>query len=154
MSLLGTLGGRLSRRLLGFNTVVRFFEEGKARRHMDRTGTMQRLSAWHERHHRRFELGFPVRLQFVMGSASSAIETVSKNVSLGGLLLRSALPVPQDTPVTFVLSIHGKESIRPIHLMGEGEIVRVERNEADRAFLIAVRCNTPVSQLEEYLPVQ
>ena len=121
---------------------------------MDRIETLQRLSTWHRRSHRRFELGFPVRLKFVIGSATSEIEAVSQNVSLGGLLLRSALPLPLQTRVSFVLSIHGKKSIRPIHLMGEGEIVRVERDEADRAFVIAVRCKTPVSQLEDYLPVQ
>jgi PilZ domain-containing protein len=133
--------------------VVTFFREGRAEGYMERIETLQRLSTSHGRNNRRFELEFPARLKFVIGSSSSEIEAVSKNVSLGGLLLRSALPVPQHIPVTFVLSIHGKESIRPIHLMGEGEIVRVEINEADRAFMIAVRCKTPLSQLEEYLPV-
>jgi len=112
----------------------------------------QGLSHWRGRNHRRFELEFPVRLKFQIGSTSTQIETVSKNVSIGGLLVRSALAVPEQTPVAFVLSVHGKRSVRPVHLMGEGRVVRVESGEAEGTFVMAVKCDALVTQLEEYLP--
>jgi hypothetical protein len=85
-------------------------------------------------------------------SPATEIEAVSKNVSVGGLLVRSAFMIPQHTAVSFVLSVHGEKAVRPIHLMGEGEIVRVESEEAGTAFVMAVKCKAPVTQLEEYLP--
>lgn len=93
---------------------------------MDRLETLFRLSDWQGRKYRRFALEFPVRMKFQSGSSNAEIEAVSENVSVGGLLIRSALPIPQHTPVTFVLSVHGKRSVRPVHLVGEGEVVRVE----------------------------
>jgi hypothetical protein len=55
--------------------------------------------------------------------------------------------------VSFVLSVHGSQSLRPIHLTGEGEIVRLESGDAEGTFVMAVKCNAPVTQLEEYLPM-
>jgi len=114
----------------------------------------QSLSDCRGRRYRRFELEFPVRLKFQVGSTSAEIETISQNVSIGGLLVRSALPVPAHTPVMFSLNVHGRETLRPVHLVGEGQIVRVETGEAEGTFVIAVKCSAPVTQLEEYLPTQ
>jgi len=121
---------------------------------MDKLGTALQISDWHGRRYRRFELESPVRIKFQLASMSTEIETVSKNVSIGGLLVRSAFPIPPQTPVTFVLSVCGKQAVRPIHLAGEGEIVRVEAEEGERAgisFALAVKCNAKITQLEEYL---
>lgn len=114
---------------------------------------LQQRIVWHGRSYRRFRLEFPVRLKFQVGQATSEIETVSKDLSVGGLLLRSVRPVPTNTPVTFVLSVHGKHSVRPIHLCGEGEIVRIESDEAEGTYIMAVKCSAPVTHLEEFLPV-
>ena len=121
---------------------------------MDGIESFQRLSDLRGRSSRRFELEFPVRLKFQVGSTSSEIETVSKNVSIGGLLVRSAVATPEQIPVTFILTVHGKQALRPVHLMGDGRIVRVECNEAEGTFVIAVRCNVLMTQLEDYLPIQ
>ncbi len=104
------------------------------------------------RSYRRFKLAFPVRLKYETESKVAEIETVSKNLSLGGLLVRSVRPVPKDTSVSFVLSVHGKHSVRPIHLTGEGQIVRLEDGEAAGTFVLAVKCDAPVAELEEFLP--
>ena len=128
-------------------------ETSRIQAYMDRLETLFRLSDWQGRKYRRFALEFPVRMQFQSGSSNAEIEAVSENVSVGGLLVRSALPIPQHTPVTFVLSVHGKRSVRPVHLVGEGEVVRVEGGDGAATFMMAVKCNAPVTQLEEYLPV-
>jgi len=119
---------------------------------MGRLETILRLSDWQGRKHRRFELEFPVHMKFQCDSATTEIDVVSKNISLGGLLVRSTLSIPEHTSVTFILSVHGKQAIRPVHLRGEEEIVRVESGGAESAFAMAVRCKAPVTQLEEYLP--
>ena len=121
--------------------------------HMERVKNLQRALLGHGRSYRRFKLEFPVHLKFQTASKTTEIETVSTNLSVGGLLVRSVLPVPQATAVTFVLSLHGSESVRPIRLMGEGEIVRVEKGEVEGTFVMAVKCSTPVTELEEYLPM-
>ena len=92
-------------------------------------------------------------MRFQRGSTTAEIEAVSKNLSVGGLLIRSLLPVPEHTTVSFVLSVHGRESLRPVHLRGDGEIVRVENVEAEGAYVMAVKCDAPVKELEEYLPM-
>ena len=120
---------------------------------MNSIDRFERPLKWHGRNHRRFALAFPVRLKYQTESLSAEIETVSKNLSIGGLLVRSASPVPQHTSVSFVLSVHGRHSVRPIHLQGEGQIVRVETGEAEGTFILAVKCDTPVTQLEEFLPI-
>jgi hypothetical protein len=119
---------------------------------MDRLESTLRLADWKGRRYRRFNLEFPVLIKFQSISHTDQIEAVSKNVSVGGLLVRSSLMIPEHAHVTFVLTVHGEEAVRPIHLAGEGEIVRVQREEANAAFVMAVKCKAPVTQLEEYLP--
>jgi len=96
-------------------------------------------------------LEFPVRIKVQSGSLATEIEAVSKNVSVGGLVVRSAGMIPQNTPVSFILSVHGAQAVRPMHLIGEGEVVRVESGEAGGTFMLAVKCKAPFRQLEEYL---
>lgn len=110
------------------------------------------VSHWQGRRYRRFELVFPVRIKIQSGPMGREIEAVSKNVSLGGLLVRSVVPIPPHTPVTFILSVHGEESVRPVHLIGKGEVVRLESGEPEASFALALKCTSPVTQLEEFLP--
>ena len=120
---------------------------------MDRLELPLHLRDWKGRKYRRFNLEFPVTLKVQSGTPGAEIEAISKNVSVGGLLLRSAQPIPTHSQVTFILSVHGEHAVRPIHLVGEGEIVRVEDEGSGPTFTIAVKCKTPVAQLENYLPV-
>lgn len=120
---------------------------------MDKSEMQQPSFAWRGRHYRRFKLEFPVRLRFQVSSEPAEIEGVSKDLSVGGLLVRSVRPVPQHTVVNFVLSVHGRQSLRPIHLTGRGEIVRLESCETEGTFVMAVKCDSPVIQLEEFLPM-
>lgn len=119
---------------------------------MDRTDALQRSSDWRARNYRRFDLEFPVLLRFQAESISVEVEGVSKNVSVGGLLVRSVSPIPAHTSVTFVLSVHGKQALRPVRLIGEGEVVRIEREEHQASFALAVKCISLVKELENYLP--
>ena len=113
---------------------------------------ISRRSGWQGRNYRRFDLKFPVRLKFQTGPDTAEIDGVSKNVSLGGLLVRSACPIPPQTQVTFVLTVHGENGLRPVHLVGEGQVIRTEPEQVQEGFAFAVKCNSPVSDLQDYLP--
>jgi PilZ domain-containing protein len=93
-----------------------------------------------ERMHRRFSANFPVVVKYHFEDSVSQIQTVTKNVSVGGLLLESASPIPQHRPLSFIMTLHGGPVIRPIQLLGEGEVVRVECNGPSAGFAIAVKC--------------
>jgi len=101
--------------------------------------------------YRRFDLEFPVRMWFQSDAIRLEIEGVSKNLSVGGLLVRSTLAIPERTAVSFMICLHASDAVRPVHLMGEGEVVRVASGEHVGVFLVAVRCNAPIVHLEEFL---
>ena len=105
-----------------------------------------------ERKHRRFHLECPVCVKFQAANCATEVETISRNVSIGGLLVNSAAMIPEHTPVAFIISVLGEQAVRPICLAGEGKIVRVEHSQVDATFAIAVECKTPIMQLEEHLP--
>jgi len=105
-----------------------------------------------ERKHRRFHLECPVCVTFQAAGSVSELETISQNVSIGGLLVKSAAMIPEHTPVTFIISVQGEQAVHPICLVGEGKIVRVESSQDDAMFAIAVECRAPIIQLGDYLP--
>jgi hypothetical protein len=105
----------------------------------------------HERRYRRFKLRYPVQLLFRSGELISEVDAVSRDVSIGGLLVESPMPIPQHTAVNFVISLRGR-TFRPVELMGEGKVVRVGPSRATAEFAIALECKKPITQIEPYLP--
>lgn len=105
-----------------------------------------------ERKHRRFSIRYPVQVRFPLGNAISGLQAVSNNVSLGGVLLEADSPIPQHCDVSFIMTVREHHDVGPIQLVGEGEVVRVERHLSGAGFAIAVRCKRPISQLKDYLP--
>lgn len=104
-----------------------------------------------ERKYRRFNLSYPVHVKFRSGTSVSELDAVSRNVSLGGMLLETASCIPERTPVSFVMTLQGGRIVRPIELAGEGQVVRVETGGAPAGFAIAVQCKHPITQIEPYL---
>jgi PilZ domain len=109
---------------------------------------------WQKRKCLRFTMEYPVRIKFQADrSATTEIETFSKNASIRGLLVRSPAAIPLNTPVTFVMTVKSDQSVRPIQLAGEAEIVRVEDDIPGATFLLALHCRKPLIQLEDYRSV-
>jgi PilZ domain len=104
-----------------------------------------------ERKYRRFNLRYPVRLKFSSGTLASELDAMSRNVSLGGMLLETASAIPERTAVSFVMTLGGGRIARPIELTGDGHVVRVESSQAPSAYAIAVQCEHPITQIEPYL---
>jgi PilZ domain len=92
-----------------------------------------------------------VLLKFPPESLLSELQAMSRNVSLGGLLLEVPSRIPQHSSVSFTLTMQGDRVVRPILLAGEGKVVRVEP-EPRRKFAVAVECSRPITQIERYLP--
>ncbi len=103
------------------------------------------------RKYRRFQLECPVRVRFPSAGLSPDVEAVSKNVSIGGLLLDWSLPIPLGKAVEFTLTLQGPSMLRPILLVGAGEIVRVQTAETKERCGLAVACSQPISEIEEHL---
>lgn len=118
---------------------------------MNMNGRFIRSSDQQERKYRRFHLEYPVYIKFQTGGSAIEVETISDNLSVGGLLVRSAAIVPEHTTVAFIISVQRQEAAHPIYLEGEGEIVRVE--SSGPAFAIAIECKNPITLLVEHLPL-
>lgn len=103
------------------------------------------------RKHRRFCLCYPVLVEFSEGDAIRRVQTVSKNVSLGGMLLESPSALPKSQPLSFTLTMDGGPLVHPIKLLGEGKVVRVEPHGPATGFVVAVECALPITQIEQYL---
>ena len=97
-----------------------------------------------ERKDRRFSVNFSVHVKCHFEDSVSELQTVTKNVSVGGLLLESASPIPQHCPLSFVITVHGGSVIRPIQVLGVGEVVRVESHGPGAGFAIAVKCKRKI----------
>jgi hypothetical protein len=104
-----------------------------------------------ERKYRRFNLRYPVHVKFQSGNLLSELDAVSRNVSLGGMLLETASRVPEQASVSFVMTVKGGRIVRPIELAGEGQVVRVETSGTPAGYAIAVQCRNPMTQIEPYL---
>jgi PilZ domain len=113
------------------------------------------LSQTPARKHRRFLLQHPVRMTVHFADSAVEIEGVSRNVSIGGLLMESSRRVPPHAAVSFVMTVRGKHALRPMQFKGEGKVVRVDPSvdtkKEKAAFAIAVECQRPITQLDDYL---
>jgi len=127
----------------GFLVIADVGQSGVAMRPQQTTLDPPQVEA---RRYRRFKLALPVHMKFVSGATGQEIETISENISVGGVLVRSTVLIPQHTAVTLVVDVHGEKALRPVHVVGEGQVARVEKVEAGAAFLIAVECNAPLGE--------
>lgn len=105
-----------------------------------------------ERRHRRFDLQLPVCLSFPARGAVRELAGISKNVSIGGLLLRVSDPVPVRTRVSLTMAVEDPRLRRPVRLLGKGKVVRVERLESGAGFAVAIQCKSPITEIENHLP--
>lgn len=104
-----------------------------------------------ERKYRRFALQFPVRLNYAQMGKARKLEATSKNISIGGLLLKSSDPLEPHTHVKVTIEVRSPLSGRSVKLNGEGEVIRVEPIGAGAGYAIAVECKRPISEMGEHL---
>jgi hypothetical protein len=105
-----------------------------------------------ERKYRRFNIQFPVRVSFPSAGLRRSLIAVSKNVSIGGILVKAENQIPAHTAVSLTIDVRGLGSGRAVRLLGEGEVVRVESLGANAGFAIAIECSQPIREMQQYLP--
>ena len=120
---------------------------------MEKLNAFVRPSPLQERKHRRFSLQYPVRLKVHAAHSLVELDAVSRNISIGGLLLETSSMIPQHTPVSFVMTVWSAQAVRPIQFAGEGEVVRVdakatEKQATGKMFAIAVECKRPITRTD------
>lgn len=92
-----------------------------------------------------------MHLLFRSAELTSAVEAVSRNVCIGGLLVECPVRIPEHSLVNFVINVQ-TPTFRPVELLGEGKVVRVEETGVPREFGVALECKKPITQIEAYFP--
>jgi hypothetical protein len=144
---LGLLGSVLS---CSFGAAITRLSIGACHRNkplpMENLDHVARPSSAQKRKHRRFSLQYPVRLKAHSGDRVVQVDAMSRNISIRGLLMETSLMIPQNTPVSFILTVEPSELGCPIQFMGVGKVVRVDPKPAEDGFAIAVECPQRIIQ--------
>jgi hypothetical protein len=77
-------------------------------------------------------------------------EAVSRNISICGLLLEACSLIPRHIPVSVTVTVNHNERGRRIQFVGEGRVVRVDPKTGEDAFAVAVKCQSPITQVDAY----
>jgi len=101
------------------------------------------------RKYRRFNLRYPVHGTFCFRNTLSEFDAISRNVSIGGLLMETASEISPHSLVKFTITLQGGMVVRPMCLTGEGEAVRLEPTVAGTCFAVAVACKQPIANMED-----
>jgi hypothetical protein len=104
------------------------------------------------RRYRRFDLHFPVFLKFYVAGAIREIKAQSQNVSIGGLLLKTDEDISLGTQVKLTMELRSFNGGRPVHLLAEGKVVRVEPLAARAGYEMAIECRRPITEVWDDLP--
>lgn len=83
---------------------------------------------------------YPVHLLFRFGEQTSEVESVTRDVCIGGLLLESPVRIPPQSTVNFVISMQAP-TLRPVELVGEGKVTRVEETGVPGEFAVAAQAD-------------
>jgi len=103
-----------------------------------------------ERRYRRFKLKFPVHLLVQYDQGILELDAISRDVSIGGLLLDCPALIPPHSPVNFVISMQSR-SLRALELVVDGTVVRSGTMTLNGNVAVALECNSPIAQIESYL---
>ena len=119
---------------------------------MEKLDYIARSLLTQKRKHRRFSLQYPVCLRLDSDHSIVELEAVSRNISIGGLLLETSSMIPQHTPLSFIVTVRGAQIVHPIQFAGQGKVVRVDEKTTQSCFAIAVECARPIAQINTQLP--
>jgi hypothetical protein len=102
------------------------------------------IETLHQRKNLRFSLHYPIRLEFSSGGRNFQVDALTRNLSVGGLLLESPYPIPMDCSVNFTISAEGEQMVCPLEFAGSGEVVRVDPVLPGLGYAVALRYARPI----------
>jgi hypothetical protein len=100
------------------------------------------------RRHSRFDLKFPVSLNFESQGVVREMQAVSENVSIKGLLLKVRDRVPPRTSVNLTMEVSGPWFQHPVRLVAKGVVVRSEALRTADGFALAIKCQRPLVEMK------
>ena len=103
------------------------------------------------RKHTRYQLEYKAEMVIGCGASVSQLHAIGRNASVSGLQLETMSPIPELTPVSFLLTFESGSLAHPVELRGEGIVVRVEAWSQGR-YLVAIECKLPITQIQEHIP--
>jgi PilZ domain len=92
----------------------------------------------------RFALRYRAHVDYSLDGTEHPLECITKNISLGGVLLESPALIPVNCPLRFVIKAAGEKKTRQIQFKGRGEVVRVQLDPLGSGLVVAVRCVHPI----------
>lgn len=101
-----------------------------------------------KRRYRRFDLRLPVHLSFPVDGSLRDVDTTTKNVSVGGMLLQTVEAIPLHSQVNLTMDVRISQSRRRVRLTAQGEVIRVQPGGEDGGFAIAIECKRPIQEIE------
>ena len=110
-----------------------------------------RMHSSEVRRHRRFVLQFPVFLSVSAGKVAREYEGVSKNVSVGGMLIKTSQQLPLHANVTLTMQLSGRKSGRAIRLSADAEVVRVQPLPLEGKYAVGVKYHGPIADIRAHL---
>lgn len=102
------------------------------------------IETLHQRKNLRFSLHYPIRLEFSSGGRNFQVDALTRNLSVGGLLLESPYPIPMDCSVNFTISAEGEQMVCPLEFAGSGDVVRVDPVLPGLGYAVALRYARPI----------
>jgi hypothetical protein len=117
----------------------------------DKNFSVLAMSEWSRRKYRRFVFRYQIKVTFCDTGREVRLDAVTKNVSAGGVLFESSVPIPKHSAVSFTIVAEGKAVIHPIEFSSEGKVVRVESCSTRAQYRIALECARPV-QFHPFVP--
>jgi len=100
------------------------------------------------RKYRRYRLQAPVKVSFPLGDSVLELSAVTRDVSEGGMLVESNVPLPRDSHVFLSMNVQSRDEERTVFLQGHGAVVRVEQERSN--YVIALRCTRPLCEVESH----
>lgn len=88
-----------------------------------------------------------MQLKFHANNLLVEAEAVTRNISMGGSLLDTATLIPEQTRVSFVLTLRGWPLIRPILVKGQARVVRIEPAKDASGFVMALQFVGPIIEI-------
>jgi PilZ domain len=92
----------------------------------------------------RFGLRYSIRLKFISSGRTFRLDAITRNVSIGGLLLESPSRIPKACPVTFTITAERTQMIPPLVFAGKGEVVRIDPDPRGAGYLVALKYARPI----------
>jgi PilZ domain len=102
------------------------------------------MSVLDRRSHARFALRCRAQVEFTFVGTSSRLDCVTRNVSIGGLLIESPALVPEHMSVNFSITADGRQMVPALEFTGAGEVVRVQPDPSGEGCVVAIKAARPI----------